>query len=402
MPTFIWEGRTRAGDLRKGVMEADNDAALMNTLRQQNIAVTKVKKKSREISLTIGTGVDIKDIVVFTRQFATMIDAGLPLVQALDILSTQADNKSFGKILGDVKTRVEGGSTFSDGLKAHPKVFDDLFVNLIAAGEVAGILDTIMQRLASHIEKEQKLRRKIKGAMVYPAVLLTVSISVLVVLLWKVIPVFENMFKDMGSGSLPALTQFVIDASRWTVANIHWVGLSIVVSIVSFTSFKKTYRGRRILHGILLKLPIVGNVARKGVVARFTRTFGTLLSSGVPILDAMEIVAKTAGNLVIEEAVLEVRDRVSEGKDVATPLMQTRVFPPMVVQMIGVGEQTGAMDQMLQKIADFYEDEVDAAVAAMTAAMEPLMIVFLGGMIGTILIAMYMPIFELAGSVGGH
>ncbi len=402
MPTFIWEGRTRAGDLRKGVMEAENDAALMNALRQQNIAVTKVRRKSRDINITIGTGVNVKDIVVFTRQFATMIDAGLPLVQALDILSTQADNKAFGKILGDVKVRVEGGSTFSDALKAHPKVFDDLFVNLIAAGEVAGILDTIMQRLASHIEKEQKLARKIKGAMVYPAVLLTVSIAVLVILLWKVIPVFENMFKDMGQGSLPPLTQFVIDASRWTVANIHWVGLGIVITIVSFQTFRRTYRGKRILHGILLKLPIVGNVARKGVVARFTRTFGTLLSSGVPILDAMEIVAKTAGNLVIEEAVLEVRDRVAEGKDVATPLMQTRVFPPMVVQMIGVGEQTGAMDQMLQKIADFYEDEVDAAVAAMTAAMEPMMIVILGGMIGTILIAMYMPIFELAGSVGSH
>ncbi len=400
MPTFIWEGRTRAGDLRKGVMEADNDAALMNTLRGQNIAVTKIKRKSREINLQIGTGVGTKDIVVFTRQFATMIDAGLPLVQALDILSSQSDNKAFGKILEDVKTQVEGGSTFSDALKAHPKVFDDLFVNLIAAGEVAGILDTIMQRLASHIEKEEQLKRKIKGAMVYPAVLASVSIIVLVILLWKVIPVFEKMFKDMGSGSLPALTQFVIDASRGFVNNLHWFGIGLAVTVVSFQAFRKTYKGRRILHGILLKLPILGNVARKGVVARFTRTFGTLLSSGVPILDAMEIVAKTAGNLVIEEAVLEVRDRVAEGKDVATPLMQTRVFPPMVVQMIGVGEQTGAMDQMLQKIADFYEDEVDAAVQAMTSAMEPLMIVVLGSMMGTILIAMYMPIFDMAGHVG--
>ncbi len=400
MPTFIWEGRTRAGDLRKGVMEAENDAALMNTLRQQNIAVTKIRKKSREINIQIGTGVGTKDIVVFTRQFATMIDAGLPLVQALDILSSQSDNKAFGKILGDVKTRVEGGSTFSDALKAHPKVFDDLFVNLIAAGEVAGILDTIMQRLASHIEKEEKLKRKIKGAMVYPAVLASVSVVVLTILLWKVIPVFEKMFKDMGSGSLPALTQFVINASRGFVANIHWIGIAFAICVVSFSAARSTYKGKRFLHAVLLKLPIVGNVARKGVVARFTRTFGTLLSSGVPILDAMEIVAKTAGNLVIEEAVLEVRDRVAEGKDVATPLMQTRVFPPMVVQMIGVGEQTGAMDQMLQKIADFYEDEVDAAVAAMTAAMEPLMIVVLGGMMGTILIAMYMPIFEMAGHVG--
>ena len=400
MPTFVWEGRTRSGDPRKGVMEAENDAALVAALRQQSISVTKVKRKSREINIVIGTGVKSKDIVIFTRQFATMIDAGLPLVQALDILSTQSDNKHFGKILGDVKNRVEGGSTFSDALRGHPKVFDELFVNLIAAGEVAGILDTIMSRLATHIEKEQKLKRKIKGAMVYPSAVAGVAVIVIALLLGKVIPVFESMFKDMGSGSLPALTQFVIDSSRGFVRNFHIIAIVTIAFVVAFTMFKKTHKGKFFFHSVLLKMPIIGNVVRKGVVARFTRTFGTLLSSGVPILDAMEIVAKTAGNLVIEEAVMEVREKVSEGKDVATPLMQTRVFPPMVVQMIGVGEQTGAMDQMLQKIADFYEDEVDAAVAALTSLMEPLMIVVLGGIVGTILIAMYMPIFEMAGSVG--
>jgi type IV pilus assembly protein PilC len=383
-------------------MEADNDAALVAALRQQNISVTKVRRRSREINLNIGTGVKSKDIVVFTRQFATMIDAGLPLVQALEILATQADNKRFGKILADVKNRVEGGATFSDALGNHPKVFDDLFVNLVAAGEVAGILDTIMSRLATHIEKEEKLKRKIKGAMVYPAAIGIVSVVVIAVLLGKVIPTFEDMFKDMGSGSLPALTQFVINVSRGFVNNIHIFGGVTAVLVTTFILGRRTYRGKRMWHAFLLKVPIVGPVLRKGVVARFTRTFGTLLSSGVPILDAMEIVAKTAGNLVIEEAVMHVRARVAEGKDVATPLMQTRVFPPMVVQMIGVGEQTGALDQMLQKIADFYEDEVDTAVGALTSLMEPLLIVVLGGIVGVIMVAMYQPIFELAGSIGAH
>ncbi len=402
MATFTWEGRTRTGDPRKGVMEAENDAALVAALRQQNISVTSFKRKSREINLQIGTGVGTKDIVIFTRQFATMIDAGLPLVQALDILATQSDNKSFGKILGDVKTRVEGGATFSDALRGHPKVFDALFVNLVAAGEVAGILDTIMTRLAVHIEKEVKLKAKIKGAMVYPGIVLGVSVTVVVILLWKVIPVFETMFADMGGGSLPGLTQWVIDMSRGFVSNIHYIfGVGGTIT-AAFIASQRTYKGKYILHTILLKTPILGPVLRKGAVARFTRTFGTLLSSGVPILEAMEIVAKTAGNLVIEEAVMGVKEKVSEGKDVAGPLMATRVFPPMVVQMIAVGEQTGAMDQMLQKIADFYEDEVDTAVEALTSMLEPIMIVGLGGIVGTILIAMYLPIFTMGDSVGGH
>ena len=402
MPTFNWEGRTRAGDPRKGVMEADNDAALVAALRQQNISVTKFKRKSRDLNLNIGTGIGAKDIVIFTRQFATMIDAGLPLVQALDILSTQSDNKAFGKVLGDVKNRVEGGSTFSDALKGHPKIFDSLFCNLVAAGEVAGILDTIMSRLATHIEKEQKLKAKIKSAMVYPSAVAIVSVAVITILLWKVIPVFEGMFKDMGGGSLPGLTQFVIDVSRGFIANLHYLTGATVVAIIAFVMTNRTHKGKFFFHTVLLKMPALGPVLRKGAVARFTRTFGTLLSSGVPILEAMDIVAKTAGNLVIETAIQEVRQKVSEGKDVAGPLMQTRVFPPMVVQMIGVGEQTGAMDQMLQKIADFYEDEVDAAVGALTSLLEPFMIVVLGGIVGTILIAMYMPIFNMGGAVGSH
>jgi type IV pilus assembly protein PilC len=402
MPTFVWEGRTRGGDPRKGVMQADNDAALISALRGQNISVTKVRRRSRELSFSIGSGVSQRDIVVFTRQFATMIDAGLPLVQALDILSNQTDNRRFAKIIGDVKARVEGGASFSDALRGHPKVFDELFTNLVGAGEVAGILDTIMNRLATYIEKAMKLRSRVKGAMVYPIGVLVVAVGTIVVLLWKVIPVFQSMFKDMGAGALPSLTQFVMNTSKGFVNNIWIILIVSIALVVSVILGLRTRKGKRFFHAMLLKLPIIGPVLRKSAVARFTRTFGTLLSSGVPILDAMDIVARTAGNIVIEEAVLEVRQKVSEGKDVATPLMQTRVFPPMVVQMIGVGEQTGQMDQMLQKIADFYEEEVEVAVGAMTSMLEPLMIVLLGGVVGVIVIAMYMPIFQLAGNIRGN
>ena len=399
MATFVWEGRTRAGESRSGTMEAANDAELLATLRSQNITATKVKKKGAAIQIRFGTGVKQKDVVVFARQLATMIDAGLPLVQALEILANQSDSKNFAKVIRDVKERVEGGAAFSEALRAHPKVFDDLFTNLVQAGEVGGILDTILARLATYMEKALKLKAKIKGAMVYPIAIGFVAVVVVVVLLWKVIPVFEAMFKDMGAGALPGVTQFVIDLSRGFVSNMHYIAIAAVLFVVGITSILRTRKGKRTWHAILLKLPIVGPVIRKIVVARFTRTFGTLISSGVPILDSMDIVAKTAGNMVVEEAILHVKEKVAEGRDLATPLMQTRVFPPMVVQMLGVGEQTGAMDQMLQKIADFYEEEVDVAVSALTSLMEPLMMVFLGGIVGTILIAMYMPIFELAGSI---
>jgi type IV pilus assembly protein PilC len=388
--------------LRKGVMEAENDASLAASLRQQNITVIKVKKRGRSLGFHIGTGVGHKDIVVFTRQFATMIDAGLPLVQALDILANQSDNKRFARVLFEVKARVEGGASFSDALRSQPKVFDELFTNLVAAGEVAGILDSIMLRLATYIEKNMKLRSKVKSAMIYPSAVALVAIAVIVVLLGKVIPVFQNMFRDMGAGSLPGLTQFVINVSKGFVNNFVYIAIVMIAAVFGIVSAYRTRKGKRFFHALWLKLPIIGPVLRKSVVARFTRTFGTLLSSGVPILDAMEIVAKTSGNLVIEDAVMDVRQKVSEGRDVATPLGQTKVFPPMVVQMIAVGEQTGAMDQMLQKIADFYEDEVDAAVAALTSLMEPLMIVVLGSIVGVILIAMYMPIFQLAGNIRGQ
>ena len=402
MPTFVWEGRTRAGEVRKGTMVADDAAAVTARLRDQSLSATKVRRQRKEIKLSLGTGVRQRDVVIFARQFATMIDAGLPLVQAMEILSSQADNKTFGKLLADVKTRVEGGASLSDAMRAHPKVFDDLFTNMVQAGEVGGILDTILNRLATYMEKALKLKAKVKGAMIYPAAIAAIAVVVIVVLLWKVIPVFEKMFIDMGAGKLPGPTQIVMAVSRGFIANLHIIfGAAIAISI-GFTMAMRTRKGKRMMHAALLRIPIIGPTLRKGVVARFSRTFGTLLSSGVPILDAMEICAKTSGNLVVEDAIMNVRARVSEGKDVAGPLMRTKVFPPMVVQMIGVGEQTGQMDQMLQKIADFYEEEVDVAVAALTSLMEPLMMVVLGGLVGFIMIAMYMPIFEVAGSVKGH
>lgn len=402
MATFVWEGRNRAGEVKKGTMEADSENAVTQRLRDQNIAIIKVKKKAKDIEINIGTGVSTKDVVIFARQFATMIDAGLPLVQALDILGSQSDNKRFGKILIDVKQRVEGGSSFSDALRHHPKIFDDLFTNMVQAGEVGGILDTILNRLATYMEKAVKLKAKVKGAMVYPIAISLIAIGVVVILLWKVIPVFEKMFVDMGAGALPKITQLVLDASRWFQRNVVIIFGAMIGFVFAWKALMRTRKGRHALHKFLLRMPIIGPTLRKAVVARFTRTFGTLLASGVPILDAMEICARTSGNYVIEEAILGVRERVSEGKDIAGPLMQSRVFPPMVVQMIGVGEQTGQMDTMLSKIADFYEDEVDTAVAALTSLMEPAMMVILGGLVGTILISMYLPIFEIAGNVSGH
>lgn len=403
MPQFAWEGRTRAGEVRKGLMEAEAEPDLANRLRAQGITLSKAKKKAKDIELKlpfgIGQGVPEKDIVVFTRQFATMIDAGLPIVQCLDILASQTPNKNFQKVLYDVKAQVESGATFSDALKKHPKVFNDLYSNLVQAGEVGGILDTILSRLAVYIEKAMKLKSQVKGAMVYPISILGIAIIVVILLLWKVIPVFENMFKDMGGGALPKPTQVVISISNAFMD--HWFIIigSLVGSIVGFQAFIRHPKGRAIFDRYILKAPIVGNVLRKVAVARFTRTMGTLLSSGVAILDAMEIVAKTAGNMTIYDALMYTRAKISEGKNMAEPLMETKIFPSMVVQMIGVGEQTGAMDVMLQKVADFYEDEVDVAVNAMTKAMEPLMMVFLGGIVGGLIIAMYMPIFEMAGNV---
>jgi type IV pilus assembly protein PilC len=400
MAEFAWEARARGGELRKGSMEAESEDAVNTRLRAQQLQPTKVKKKLRQVNLQIGTGVGTKDIVTFTRLFATMIDAGLPIVQCLDILQGQTENKHFSAILRDVKSSVEQGATFSDSLRRHPKVFDHLYVNLVQAGEVGGILDTILNRLAVYIEKAMKLRRQVRGAMVYPSIVLVVFFGVLSILLLFVIPGFENMFKDFGSKeALPALTRAVMVVSRTFVGNILWIFLGVTALIVALGYFYRMPRGKKIIHRTLLRMPVMGEVLRKIAVARFTRTLGTLLSSGVPILDALEIVAKTAGNVIVEEAIMYARARISEGKNMAQPLMETNVFPPMVVQMVGVGEQTGALDTMLNKIADFYEEEVDVAVSAMTSLIEPVMMVGIGGTVGVVLIAMYLPIFSIAGKI---
>ena len=400
MSEFVWEARARSGELRKGVMDADDEPAVQARLRSQQLMPTKIKKKSKGLSLNFGTGVDLKEVVTFTRLFATMIDAGLPIVQCLDILCNQTDNKFFAVILRDVKANVEQGATFSDSLRRHPKVFDQLYVNLVQAGEVGGILDTILNRLAIYNEKAIKLRRQVRGAMVYPSAVLVIFTLVLSVLLGWVIPSFKTIFKDLGaSDELPYLTQIVIAVSE---AFIHWLPLIVLVAVgfgFGIYYFNKTYRGKKLFHTMWLKAPVIGPVLRKVAVARFTRTLGTLLSSGVPILDALEIVAKTAGNVVIEEAIMFTRSKISEGKNMAGPLMETNVFPPMVVQMVGVGEQTGALDAMLSKIADFYEEEVDVAVAALTSLIEPIMMVGIGGTVGVVLIAMYLPIFSIAGKI---
>ena len=400
MKAFIWEARTRTGDVKKGVMEAETEEAVHNKLKMQQLSPVSVKKQPMQITLpTIGTGVKTNDMVIFTRLFATMIDAGLPIVQCLEILATQAENKRFGKILSQIRSSVDGGLTLSDAMKRFPKVFDNLFVNLIAAGEAGGILDTILQRLSQYMEKAQKLRRRVKGAMSYPLIVLCIACLVVTILLTKVIPVFEKMFKDFGGGKLPAPTQFVIDLSNAMRYYLPFIIAGFIAIFAAWKAILRTRKGRLAWDGMLLKLPVLGNVLRKTVVARFTRTMGTLLSSGVPILDAMEIVGKTAGNAVVMDGIMFVRARISEGKDMSTPLMETGLMPPMVVQMISVGEQTGALDAMLSKIADFYEEEVDVAVASMTSMIEPLLMVFLGTIVGGLVIAMYLPIFTMAGNI---
>jgi type IV pilus assembly protein PilC len=400
MSEFVWEARARSGELRKGVMDADDEPAVQARLRSQQLMPTKIKKKSKAFNFQIGTGVDLKEVVTFTRLFATMIDAGLPIVQCLDILCNQTDNKSFSVVLRDVKANVEQGATFSDSLRRHPKIFDALYVNLVQAGEVGGILDTILNRLAVYNEKAIKLRRQVRGAMVYPSAVLIIFTGVLGILLGWVIPSFKTIFKDLGSeDDLPYLTQLVIAVSE---AFIGYLPLIILVGIGAAVGISYIYKrpaGKRFFHRMFLKSPVVGNVLRKVAVARFTRTLGTLLASGVPILDALEIVAKTSGNMVVEEAIMYARAKISEGKNMAGPLMETNVFPPMVVQMVGVGEQTGALDAMLGKIADFYEEEVDVAVAALTSLIEPIMMVGIGGTVGVVLIAMYLPIFSIAGKI---
>ena len=401
MPKFQWEATMRNGEKRRGVMEADTQAQVEARLRSDGLNVDRVKKEPVQLQITIGSGVGHKDLQIFTRQLATMIDAGLPLVQCLDILAAQTPNKIFARILGQVKSAVEQGSTFSDALRRHPRVFDDLYVNLVAAGEVGGILDTILNRLAVYIEKAVKLRAQIKSAMFYPTGILVVAIGVIAVMLIKVIPTFENMYKEMGHAELPAATKFVINLSHGFVTRWYLYFGTLFGIIAGSVVMRRNERGREIFDHMLLRLPVMGGTLRKIVVARFTRTLGTLLTSGVPILDALDICGRTAGNKVVEHGIQKARDKISEGHDMAGPLAESKVFPTMVVQMIGVGEQTGAMDQMLQKIADFYEEEVDAAVAALTSLIEPVMMAFLGVVVGGLIIAMYLPIFKLAGNIQG-
>ncbi|MDA8433471.1 MAG: type II secretion system F family protein [Nitrospiraceae bacterium] len=394
---FEWSGKTSRGTIETGEITAGSKEEVIAQLRKKNIVPTIVKPKEKKSlsQISFGTGITDKDIVVFTRQFATMIDAGLPLVQALEILSTQVENKFLAKTLVTIKGDVESGSTYADALKKHPKVFTDLYANMVAAGEAGGILDTILNRLAAYIEKSMKLKKKVKGAMTYPIVVTCIAVLVIAIIMIFVVPTFSKMFATLG-GTLPLPTLLIIKLSNFLAGLGGLLSfLTIVVLIVVYGQIRKTEKGRIITDRIFLKLPIFGLLLRKVAVAKFTRTLSTLISSGVPILDGLEITAKTAGNKIIEHAVMDVRSAVSEGKTLAEPLLKSKVFPPMVTHMIAVGESTGALDAMLSKIADFYDDEVDNAVANLTAMMEPMLMVFLGGTVGFIVVAMYLPIFKL-------
>ncbi|MFC1891353.1 type II secretion system F family protein, partial [Thermodesulfobacteriota bacterium] len=372
-------------------------------LRKRNLKILKLKPKPKDLFENIAfmqPKVTNRDIVIFTRQFSTMIDAGLPLVQGLNILSDQAENPSFKIILKTITKDVEGGSTLAEAMKKHPKVFDNLFVNLIAAGEVGGILDTILQRLATFIEKAEELKSKIKGALMYPIVVIGIAIIVIAVILIFVIPVFQDMFASFGQ-ALPMPTQIVVALSDFLKAKSHYLIAGIFGLSFLFKQYRNSKGGRKTTDELSLKIPVFGDMLKKTAVARFTRTLGTMMSSGVPILDALEIVAKTAGNVVIEEIIYDVRSSIAEGQTIAEPLSENDIFPGMVIQMISVGEATGALDTMLEKIADFYDKEVDAAVEALTSMLEPILMLFLGGSIGGIVVAMYLPIFTMAGAVGG-
>lgn len=400
MPSYEWKGRDRNGNTQSGVLIGDSKEAVIAALRRQQIVVTTVKEKGKEIALPkFGGGIKAKDIAVFTRQFSVMIDAGLPLVQCLDILGQQQENKGFQKIILQVRQDVEAGSSLAEAMRKHPQAFDDLYVNMVAAGEAGGILDTILQRLATYIEKVVKLKSQVRSALIYPVAVIAIAIVVVYIILWKVIPVFATLFEGLG-GSLPWLTQVIVNISNF-IGDFWWLILIVVVAaIFAVRQYYRTEAGKYQIDKLLLKSPVFGQLLRKIAVARFCRTLGTLLSSGVAILESLEITARTAGNAVIEEAIFLVRKEVEEGKSLAEPLARTEQFPPMVCQMINVGEQTGAMDTMLSKIADFYEDEVDAAVAGMMALIEPVIIAFLGVVIGTIVVAMYLPMFTLISQIG--
>jgi len=398
---FVWEGKTRQGTVQKGELAANSKEEVLTLLRKQNILPIAVNAKSREIKFKFGQPkVTDKDVVILTRQLATMIDAGLPLVQCLDILGSQTENKTLATVVGQVRSDVESGATFADALKKHPKVFDNLYVNMVAAGEAGGILDTILQRLAAYMEKFAKIKRQIKSAMIYPSVILFVAVSVVALLMVVVVPMLANMFADMGQ-ALPLPTRIVIAISNFLKG---WGGLGTLIGIIGFfvglKQFRKTEKGLRMTDAFALKVPVAGSLIQRVAVAKFTRTLGTLLTSGVPILEGLLIVSRTAGNKVVEESIVTTRQSVSEGKTLAEPLSKAKVFPAMVVQMISVGEATGALDNMLNKIADFYDDEVDSGVAALTSMLEPMLMIFLGVTVGFVIVAMYMPIFQM-GSLAG-
>jgi type IV pilus assembly protein PilC len=402
MPVYTYKGTNKAGSSVSGERTAASKNELASSLRRENINVSKLSEKGKEFNIpTFGGGVDSKELAVFTRQFSVMIDAGLPLVQCLEILAGQQENKIFQKILNGVRASVEGGATLSASMKQYEKVFDPLYYNMVEAGETGGILDTILQRLSMYIEKNVKLKRAVKSAMIYPVAVMSIAAAVIVLLLWKVVPIFVELFNGLGV-DLPLPTRVVIVLSNF-VGSIYGLILLVVIAgtIVALKFWYGTPAGRMAIDTVLLKVPILGLVLRKIAVARFTRTLGTLISSGVPILEGLDITARTSGNAVVEKAISETRKAVEAGRSLVDPLKETEVFPGMVTQMIGVGEQTGAMDAMLQKIADFYEDEVDAAVKDLLTALEPIMIVFLGIVVGGVVISMYLPLFSLIGKLSG-
>ena len=401
MPVYLWEGKDKRNEIQKGEMEAGNEDAVRANLSRLKINPSKIKQKPKDLFENIAffqPSVTIKDVILFCRQFSTMIDAGLPIIQCLDILYGQQENATFKKILKKIKTAVEGGATLAEALKKYPKQFDDLFVNMIAAGEAGGILDIILQRLSAYMEKAAKLKAKVKGAMTYPIITIIIAVVVVAVIMVFVIPVFESMFNDMG-GSLPAPTLIVVAISDFVRHNIGYIIGAIIIFIFAYKRFYKTEKGRAILDDLFLKFPMFGILIRKVAVAKFTRTMGTMLSSGVSILDALDIVAKTAGNVTVEKAIYNVKTGISQGQTMSEPLAESGVFPSMVCQMIAVGESTGALDSMLTKIADFYDEEVDQAVENLTSMIEPFMLVFLGVVIGGLVIAMYLPIFTMASAV---
>ena len=397
MPAYLWKGKNRLGEVQEGIIVSDSKDQASATLKRNGIQVLMVKPQT---TATKGFGkVKAKDLAIFTRQFSVMIDAGLPLVQCLEILGAQQQDKGFQRIIEAVRGDVEQGATLQAAMAKHPKAFNDLYVNMVGAGEAGGILDIILQRLSIYIEKAVKLTGKVKGAMTYPIVVITLAIAVVVIIMVKVIPVFSSMYEGMGA-SLPFPTLVCMGISRVLINYFYIVAIFIFLLVVGFRQYYKTINGRLQLDAFFLKIPVLGDILRKTAVARFCRTLGTLTSSGVPILEGMDITARTSGNMVIQNAILKAKSAVEQGRNIASPLAETKVFPPMVVQMVGVGEATGALDAMLNKVADFYEDEVDNAVSALTALMEPLIIAVLGGIIGFIVVAMYMPIFNMANVMG--